>query len=407
LSLSPGNDFNTPGVPYTGTSVTLDTPSGLNGTKVSNIETIIANPTNLANSINFNYRNRLVTAPKEMFVDLSQDRVDFFYGSDILQTLTAKNFKNVTGASRVVGNDLDNVFEMNQFVAAPVIGSKGNDTISFGIPDYSNLGRAVTFSPTQFGNGLPIGTIDKGSFGKDTASYLAKVIGAINKTNTVDGTTAPNGATLNINLATNSVVGNLFGSGWTFEVINFVNAVGTKNNDTIVGSNANGKLTGGGGNDTITGGTGNDRITGTDSTARGVGEVDPLTGGGGRDKFILGDRNGAYYLGNGSNDYATITDFNLTRDSIDLGGFKDYSFGFDGANTIDLFSGKDANTRDLIAKIQLADLGLTAASKGAISNGKSLAMASMLDGGASTGIEPIFSKIDILSGANAIEDAVI
>jgi hypothetical protein len=50
---------------------------------------------------------------------------------------------------------------------------------------------------------------------------------------------------------------------------------------------------------------------------------------------------------------------------------------------------------------------MIAASKGASPNNKSLAMASMLDGGASTGIDPIFSKIDILSGANAIEDAVI
>jgi hypothetical protein len=75
-------------------------------------------------------------------------------------------------------------------------------------------------------------------------------------------------------------------------VTNFVNAIGIKNNDTIVGANVSGKLTGGG-NDTISGGNQNDRFTGTDSSARGVGEVDTLTGGSCKDKFILGDSQGA------------------------------------------------------------------------------------------------------------------
>ena len=138
------------------------------------------------------------------------------------------------------------------------------------------------------------------------------------------------------------------------EVVNFVNAIGTKGDDKIVGANKNSELTGGGGNDTITGGNKKDILTGTDSTARGVGEVDILTGGGGRDKFILGDTNGAYYVGKGNDDYATITDFNLFQDSISIGSLKDYSFAAGGNNTINLYSGKDVQTRDLVAKIQLA-----------------------------------------------------
>jgi RTX calcium-binding nonapeptide repeat (4 copies) len=115
------------------------------------------------------------------------------------------------------------------------------------------------------------------------------------------------------------------------------------------------------GNDTLVGGKGKDILTGTDSTARGVGEVDSLTGGGGRDslpetlreRFVLGDSNGAYYVGQGNNDYATISDFNLRQDSLDLGNTKNISFKVESSGTIDLFAGTDPSSRDLIAKIQV------------------------------------------------------
>jgi Ca2+-binding RTX toxin-like protein len=399
-------------------------------TDLINVETIVSNP-NFSNTI---YDPGLRASFGSIDVDLSTNRLSYFNSSGTLfKTFTVKNFDNITsvsGNNRLAGNDRDN--NISGGIGADLIfGSKGNDnlegarlfpsgTSSSGLDtlDYSNLGNTIVLSPKIFSpnpNGFPEiklfgGTIDKGDFGKDKISNFQKIVGAIDKSNTIDISTADDGATrLDVNLATNSlqVINTIENVTRQVEVINFVNIVGGIGNDRIVGGNKNSKLTGGGGNDTITGGVGNDLLTGTNSTARGVGEVDTLTGGSGRDKFVLGDRNGAYYLGNGTNDYATITDFNLTRDSIDIGGFKDYSFGFDGANTIDLFAGKDVNNRDLIAKIQLADLGLSAASKGISSNGKSLAMASMLDGGASTGIDPIFSKIDIISGANVVNDAVI
>jgi Ca2+-binding RTX toxin-like protein len=312
-------------------------------------------------------------------VDLSLNQLNYYLPSgNLFKTFTVNNFDNiiaVSGNNRLAGNDRNN--NISGGIGADVIlGSKGNDNLGGArlfpsgtsssdrdILDYSNLGRTIVLSPKMFSpspNDFPEiklfgGTIDKGTFGKDNISNFQKIIGAIDKVNTIDASTADSGSTrLDVNLVNNSLkimnVPDL--STLQVEVFNFVNVVGGRYDDTIVGGNKNSKLTGGGGNDTITGGTKNDRITGTDSTARGVGEVDILTGGSGRDKFILGDRNGAYYLGNGSNDYATITDFNLTRDSIDLGSFKDYSFGFDGAKTIDLFSGKDVNNRDLIAKIQ-------------------------------------------------------
>jgi uncharacterized delta-60 repeat protein len=176
---------------------------------------------------------------------------------------------------------------------------------------------------------------------------------------------------------------------------------GGAGNDTLSGGAGNNTLVGGAGNDQITGGNQNDIITGTDRTARGVGEVDTLTGGGGRDKFVLGNANGAYYVGNRSNDYAQINDFNLFQDSIDLGNSKNYSFALEGTNTINLFAGKDVNTRDLIAKIQLAD-GTTlnrTASTGTVST-----MAKAGGVGTDAGI---FSQIDIISGASSITDAVV
>jgi Ca2+-binding RTX toxin-like protein len=402
LNLLPGVDYDTPGAPYTGTSINLG--NFVDKTNVSNVETIVANPTNPANSIGFNPRYRFVAGLKELFVDLTQDRADFYYGSNVLQTLNVKNFRNVFGAQRVVGNDLDNVISAGPMSGTTVvIGSKGNDTISFCLADYSNFGSAVTFLPTLFGIGIPTGTIDKGSFGKDTASYFSQVIGATNQANTIDGSAVPDRASIDVNLANNSLRGLIGGDlGYTFTVNNFVNVIGTKNNDTIVGANVDGKLTGGGGNDTITGGTKNDRLTGTDSTAKGVGEIDTLTGGGGKDKFILSDKNGAYYVGNGNYDYALITDFNLFQDSIGIGNLKDYSFAFAGGNTIDLFAGKDVNNRDLIAKIQIADLDVASLLKSANSS-----KSSFLNNGASSSIDLISSKIDILSGSNSTADAVI
>jgi uncharacterized delta-60 repeat protein len=173
---------------------------------------------------------------------------------------------------------------------------------------------------------------------------------------------------------------------------------GGADNDILSGGAGNNTLVGGAGNDKITGGNQNDIITGTDRTARGVGEVDILTGGGGRDKFILGNANRAYYVGNGANDYAKITDFNLFQDSIDLGNFKNFSFALEGTNTINLFAGKDVNTRDLIAKIELA--GGSALNRTAMGTAAKSMMATAAGLGLNAGI---FSQIDIISGTNATD----
>jgi Ca2+-binding RTX toxin-like protein len=397
---------------------------------LTNVETIIGNP-NLSNYIeDYSRRSEL----GRMDVDLAANRLTFYSKFDnIARTFTVKNFDNIyaiAGKNRLAGNDRDNKIT-GGYNDDYIIGSKGNDTLSgellgssyggsfIDTLDYSNIGRAIKvsfsekLSPNTI-NGIPEtiatneGTVDKGGLGTDKIASFNNIIGAIDKANTLDTSTVADGASVDLNLSNNSLhikIPNLSAysdGGQKLTVSNFVNAIGSKGNDTIVGANVDGKLTGGGGNDTITGGTKNDRLTGTDSTAKGVGEIDTLTGGGGKDKFILSDKNGAYYIGNGNYDYALITDFNIFQDSIGIGNLKDYSFAFAGGNTIDLFAGKDVNNRDLIAKIQIADLDVASLLKSANSS-----KSSFLNNGASSSIDLISSKIDILSGSNSTADAVI
>jgi len=77
---------------------------------------------------------------------------------------------------------------------------------------------------------------------------------------------------------------------------------------------------GAGGNDVLFGGEGDDILNGTDSKSRGVGEVDNLNGQAGADKFILGDTQGSFYLGNGFSDFAIIQDFTRGEDQLVLSG---------------------------------------------------------------------------------------
>ena len=389
-------------------SLTVNKLSGED--KILNIETIIFSPDSRPfASANVGERSGL-----RIDVDLSKNR--FTYSSDLFsaKTITIKNLGGIgafPGNSRFKGDDRDNGF-IGGNGDDIVFGSKGNDLLFGGggnnTLDYSNIGHVIKLLPTARVEGGPKSSlietgfsVEKQGIGTDKIRGFSKIIGTSNKKNTIEARSVTtegdnNLASIDLNLATNSLKANApdrpgssnYRTYATVEVINFTNAIGSRLNDTIVGANKNSELTGGGGNDTITGGNKNDIITGSDSTARGVGEVDILTGGGGGDKFILGDKNGAYYVGKGNDDYAMITDFNLFQDSISIGSLKDYSFAADGNNTIDLYSGKDVKTRDLIAKIQIAG-GISAAS----SNSRSIV-------GSSLNLDAIISKIDIISGTN-------
>jgi RTX calcium-binding nonapeptide repeat (4 copies) len=388
-----GNIILTPGGGVTKSSGGIDQLLG--------IETIWGN-TNRVNAIDASTAG----SGAGMDVDLSTDTMKILIPGLGYRDFTVKNFSNIFGTNsngRFVGN-----YRNNQITGGSgddyIVGSRGNDTLNGGggnnTLDYSNLGRAVKI--------LPKGKIEKSGFGTDNTNNFAKVIGATNKINSIDASTSEIGASLNVNLANNSLGVDIPGFGsQQFEVINFVDVVGSKYNDTIAGGNVDSKLIGGGGNDTVSGGSQNDKITGTNRTARGVGEVDSLSGGGGADKFILGDSRGAYYLGNGANDYAIINDFDLFSDSIDLGRLRNYSFDVEASGTIDLFSGKDVNNRDLIAKIQLANSGTALNRKAKSASAMGVGATSMLAKASGLGIDSgITAQINILSGDSSISDTI-
>ena len=100
-------------------------------------------------------------------------------------------------------------------------------------------------------------------------------------------------------------------------------------NDRLYGESGDDSLIGDVGNDILDGGVGNDRLKGAGSRVDrepnyGAGEIDTLTGGKGADTFTLWERSiyrgteGALYRFKGNNDYALITDFNRSEDTIEL-----------------------------------------------------------------------------------------
>ncbi len=93
--------------------------------------------------------------------------------------------------------------------------------------------------------------------------------------------------------------------------------------DILSGGLHNDYLFGGSGKDYLIGGDGNDYLDGANFSGAGNGigggtESDSLAGGAGADTFVLGNVvNNVYYLGTG---YATITDFTLGQDKIQIKG---------------------------------------------------------------------------------------
>ncbi|MFH7243978.1 MAG: calcium-binding protein [Spirulina sp.] len=258
-----------------------------------------------------------------------------------------------------------------------IYGSFGSDFIDggsgFDTVDYGFLSTGIVLDANGF--------INKGIEGIDSLVSVEKVIGSGNYVNTIDGSTELTGlVSLNANLSLNTVSFNSL-LGWgslEFTVQNFIDVIGTVNDDTILGDLQNNILSGwggddyifgAGGNDVIYGGSGNDTLdggSGSDSIYGGSGndvlyggsghdylsggsgsdllvgesgndtlvgygfglaEYDTLSGGSGADLFVLGDASGVYYLGAG---YATITDFNyLEGDKIQVAGSSsNYSLSF-------------------------------------------------------------------------------
>ena len=114
---------------------------------------------------------------------------------------------------------------------------------------------------------------------------------------------------------------------------------GGKGNDLIEGGADKDVLFGGSGRDTLNGGDDKDYLYGNEGddiligatigdNQPGWSEKDVLRGGSGADLFVLGDRNGSFYVGKNKHDYAEIKDWSSVEgDMIQLSSQGNYSLG--------------------------------------------------------------------------------
>lgn len=250
------------------------------------------------------------------------------------------------------GNDEIYAFEGNDVIFGGIGNDFTNGGLGFDIMDYSFLGEPVTL--------LPGGFIDKNGLGTDQIFSVEGIIGAVGEFNVIDGSSGNGITSFSIDLSQNSLtVNDIPGLGaLSFYVENFVDVIGTPNGDTIIGDDAdniisgqegNDLLLGGDGNDIVIGGSGEDFISGTNVVSGGFGEIDTLTGGGGADVFALGDDIGGYYIAEGNNDFAAITDFSI-NDLIVVGAGEFYSI-FSDASGFDLFA-VTSGVLELVADVQ-------------------------------------------------------
>jgi len=160
--------------------------------------------------------------------------------------------------ARIIGTDGDDTL-IGTAGNDRFIGSAGDDIIEGGngndVVDYSNLAQPVTIKPA---------VIQKGAIGTDTfKDFVETVIGATGQANTIDATS---------NIKNVSIVADLSRERLEIRVVdsppiivkvkNFVNVIGTNQNDTITGDAQDNELSGRGGNDIIRGSAGNDTLNG-------------------------------------------------------------------------------------------------------------------------------------------------
>jgi Ca2+-binding RTX toxin-like protein len=191
----------------------------------------------------------------------------------------------------LVGNGGDDFFggsAGNDFIS----GDGGNDTV-----DYTGLGEAITL--------LPTGTIVKeGGLGTDQLFQVETIIGDANQANTIDASSTGSAASINVDLSASTLEVNGIPqiSNPNFTVENFVNVIGTTQNDNIIGNAQN-------------------------NIINGFGGIDNLTGGAGADTFVLAEAGDNFYADAGFGDIATILDFVSGEDKIQLtGSLSDYVF---------------------------------------------------------------------------------
>ena len=210
------------------------------------------------------------------------------------------------------------------------IGGAGVDTA-----DYSYLGQAITLEAGGF--------VDKGFFGRDRLSEIESIIGAVGQANVIDGSTGTSNTTsLDVNLAQERLIVNgIPGLGSvTFQVQNFVNVIGTEQDDTIIGDNNNNFLDGRGGNDTVFGLGGNDTVLG--------GAGNDVIGGGNQSKLSSSI---FFYDGN------DIVDGGSGNDSLIGGSGFDLLDGGTGFDTADYSHLGQAITLEAVGVVDKGFLG--------------------------------------------------
>ena len=226
------------------------------------------------------------------------------------------------------------------------------------------------------------GTVDSDFL---TGTAISDIISGLAGSDTLEGKEGNdflNGGSGNDNLKGNSGNDFLFGSfgddnlegnsgnDFLFGSVGNDSLFGGEEDDFLRGGNGNDSLEGNSGNDFLVGGNGNDTINGVgdlfvNSGNIGAGTIDTLAGGAGSDRFILntaivgiaGIDTFALYNGQGESDFALITDFNPTFDSIELAGqVEQYSLEFLSSGQLsdaNLIYQPSASTEgDLIAILQ-------------------------------------------------------
>ncbi len=139
------------------------------------------------------------------------------------------------------------------------IGSAGDDILFGGngsdVIDYSNLGQAVIIKPK---------VIQKGVIGTDTfEDFFEGVIGATGQANSIDATSDSTNVSIVVNLSQQKLEIRPVGlPSVVVKVKNFVNVIGTNQNDRITGDAQDNQFSGSGGNDIIRGSAGNDTSNG-------------------------------------------------------------------------------------------------------------------------------------------------
>ena len=194
---------------------------------------------------------------------------------DVAET-GVENVIGTIGNDVILGNDADNTF-FGSFGDDVLVGRSGIDTA-----DYSDLGVAVTLQTAGLvlKDGGAAGTDVLGTFDpNDLAGFetFERVIGAVGQRNVIDATSRTGAVNVTVDLGAETFSSTVvvespafpaftLGTTFGFEVVNFVDVLGTENDDKITGSDADNFISGAGGDDEFFGSGGDDEFVGGDGT---------------------------------------------------------------------------------------------------------------------------------------------